>query len=251
MTGESPASYLRRLARANHLRPGYLRRYLSSPCDQAAIRLDWLAILAGRSLPTLERALADPANGHETGPGRRHVRRAGKPRLFTAIRRDARDNGLSIRALADRHGVHRRTVRQALASPWPPPRKTPQRRSRLAPFKDTIDAMLLSGPGTAGQAPPTAKQIYDRLVDEHQMTGVSYSTVRSYVAGRLPTRQFAARHPPSPRDDVRQAITYLRELFAAMQPEAAASAQPHLDALELVIKQASGAAGADSHGIFQ
>jgi hypothetical protein len=26
MTGESPASYLRRLARANHLRPGYPRR---------------------------------------------------------------------------------------------------------------------------------------------------------------------------------------------------------------------------------
>jgi hypothetical protein len=36
-----------------------------------------------------------------------------------------------------------------------------------------------------------------------------------------------------------------------MQPEAAASAQPHVDALELVIKQAPGAAGADSHGIFQ
>src|ERR1019366_8031764 len=47
VTGESPASYLRRLARANHLRPGYLRRYLRSPGEEAAIRLDWLAVLAG------------------------------------------------------------------------------------------------------------------------------------------------------------------------------------------------------------
>jgi hypothetical protein len=34
--------------------------------------------------------------------------------LFALIRRDARVEGLSVRALADRHGVHRRTVRHAL-----------------------------------------------------------------------------------------------------------------------------------------
>jgi GNAT superfamily N-acetyltransferase len=182
MAGESPASYLRRLARANHLRPGCLRRYLRQPGGGGAIRLDWLAILAGRSQTALERALAGPVNGHAAGPGRRHMRQADKPRLFAAIRRDARDNGLSIRALADRHGVHRRTVRQALASPWPAPRKRPQRRSRLDPFKDVIDAMLLSGPDPAGPTPATVKQIFDRLVAEHEMTGVSYSTVRDYVA---------------------------------------------------------------------
>jgi transposase-like protein len=32
---------------------------------------------------------------------------------FEGIRRDVRDQGISIRALAKRHGVHRRTVRQA------------------------------------------------------------------------------------------------------------------------------------------
>ena len=36
-----------------------------------------------------------------------------KVELFEAIRRDERLELLSIRALADRHGVHRRTVRQA------------------------------------------------------------------------------------------------------------------------------------------
>lgn len=38
------------------------------------------------------------------------------------------------------------------------------------------------------------------------------------------------------------------ELFEAMQPGAAVRAQPHLDALGLVVKQALGATGADSHG---
>ena len=37
-----------------------------------------------------------------------------KVEQFAAIRRDHRVEGLSIRALSDRHGVHRRTVRQAL-----------------------------------------------------------------------------------------------------------------------------------------
>jgi lambda repressor-like predicted transcriptional regulator len=45
--------------------------------------------------------------------------------LFEQIRRDREFEGLSIHALARRHGVHRRTVRQALESPLPPPRKRP------------------------------------------------------------------------------------------------------------------------------
>ncbi|MBB6379678.1 hypothetical protein BKA01_006953 [Pseudonocardia eucalypti] len=43
--------------------------------------------------------------------------------VYEAIRRDHRRDELSIRELAARHGVHRRTVRQALDSPTPPPRK--------------------------------------------------------------------------------------------------------------------------------
>jgi hypothetical protein len=43
--------------------------------------------------------------------------------LFEAIRRDHRRDGLSIRELSQKHRVHRRTVRAALASAVPPPRK--------------------------------------------------------------------------------------------------------------------------------
>jgi predicted DNA-binding protein (UPF0251 family) len=39
-----------------------------------------------------------------------------KVELFAAIRRDARIEGLSQRALAERYGVHRRMVAEALTS---------------------------------------------------------------------------------------------------------------------------------------
>ena len=42
--------------------------------------------------------------------------------LCERIRRDHREEGLSIRTLARRHHVHRRTVRQALASALSPHR---------------------------------------------------------------------------------------------------------------------------------
>ena len=63
--------------------------------------------------------------------------------FFAVIRRDARVEDLSIRELAERHHVHQRTVRQTLASAFPPLRKTPVRVSRkLEPFRKTIDGWL-------------------------------------------------------------------------------------------------------------
>jgi hypothetical protein len=63
--------------------------------------------------------------------------------LVAAIRRDARVEGCSIRELADKYHVHRRTVRQALASAIPPPRRTPARTSpRLKPVRGFINDML-------------------------------------------------------------------------------------------------------------
>ncbi len=106
--------------------------------------------------------------------------------LYEAIRRDARREDLGIRELATRHGVHRRTVRQALASPTPPPRK---RRSFPAPrldgAKPLIDGMLREDLDAPRKQRHTARRVLARLVDEHQLE-VSYSSVRDYVAKRRP-----------------------------------------------------------------
>jgi transposase len=107
--------------------------------------------------------------------------------LFEAIRRDHRRDGLSIRALADRHGVHRRTVRLALEHAVPPERKT---RVRAAPKLDLakalIDAMLTADLAAPRKQRHTARRVLARLVDEHDMIDVTYSAVRDYVAKRRP-----------------------------------------------------------------
>jgi transposase len=105
--------------------------------------------------------------------------------LFAAIRRDARVEELSIRELARRHGVHRRTVRQALSAAQPPPRKSPTRSSpRLDPFKAAIDGMLRADLQAPRKQRHTATRILARLIEEHAAAGLSYSTVRDYVRVR-------------------------------------------------------------------
>ena len=61
--------------------------------------------------------------------------------LFEQIRRDRRIEELSIRELAERHKVHRRTVRQALASALPPARKEypPRPRPAIEPYVEIVD----------------------------------------------------------------------------------------------------------------
>ena len=106
---------------------------------------------------------------------------------FEAIRRDHRREERSIRQLAARHQVHRRTVRQALESGQPPARQTPQ---RAAPKMDAagplIDAMLREDLDAPRKQRHTARRVLARLVDEHNVSDVSYSTVRDYVARRRP-----------------------------------------------------------------
>jgi len=107
--------------------------------------------------------------------------------LFEAIRRDHRREELSIRQLAERHRVHRRTVRQALASAVPPPRKTRVFGAPvLDPVQPLIDAMLRQDLDAPKKQRHTARRVLARLVDEHQVTAISYSTVRDYVARRRP-----------------------------------------------------------------
>jgi len=105
--------------------------------------------------------------------------------LFEAIRRDRQREELSIRALAHRHGVHRRTVRAALTSPLPPPRKRREQPApKLDPVKPLIDAMLREDLTAPRKQRHTARRVLARLVDEHGVNTITYSTVRDYVRVR-------------------------------------------------------------------
>ena len=116
--------------------------------------------------------------------------------LFEAIRRDHRREELPIRQLAERHRVHRRTVRQALASAVPPPRKARVFPApALDPVKPLIDAMLRQDLDAPKKQRHTARRILARLVDEHGVTAISYSTVRDYVARRRPEILAGAGRP--------------------------------------------------------
>jgi transposase len=105
--------------------------------------------------------------------------------LFEQIRRDREFAGLSIRALARRHGVHRRAVRQALESPIPPPKRKPSHRPApaLASYRALIDGWLADDLKAPPKQRHTARRIHRRLLDEHGAE-VAESTVRDYVRRR-------------------------------------------------------------------
>lgn len=104
---------------------------------------------------------------------------------FEQIRRDRDREGLSIRGLARRHGVHRRAVREALLSPVPPAKRSPVGRPapKLGPFRAVIDGWLEADRDAPRKQRHTAKRIHQRLVDEHG-ADVAEATVRQYVRGR-------------------------------------------------------------------
>jgi transposase len=107
--------------------------------------------------------------------------------LFEQIRKGHRIEGASIRELAEKHQVHRRTVRQALASAVPPPRKSYPRRPRPAidGYAAVIDGWLLADKEVPRKQRHTARRIWQRLVAEHGAS-VSEVTVSRYVARRRP-----------------------------------------------------------------
>jgi transposase len=106
--------------------------------------------------------------------------------LFAAIRFDWQRNQMSIRSLARKYDVHRRTVRQAITSPLPPERKVPV---RAAPVREAvtgwIDEMLREDLAAPRKQRHTARRVFERLCDEHGVA-VSYSYVAKYVRRRRP-----------------------------------------------------------------
>lgn len=93
-----------------------------------------------------------------------------------------------------RHGVHRRAVKQALASAVPPLKRSPSSRPapRLGAYRELIDAWLVADLEAPRKQRHTAKRIWRRLVDEHGVQ-VAETTVRDHVRKRRGELGHAAR----------------------------------------------------------
>lgn len=151
---------------------------MSAPPGVVIIPPGWVRCVVTNVGPTLVQIVPVVVDG-EVGQVRSRVE------LFEQIRRDRRVEDLSIRELAERHGVHRRTVRAALDSALPPPRKTYPARARPAidSWAGVIDAWLVADQGAPRKQRHTARRVWQRLVAEHGAV-LAEVTVSRYVARR-------------------------------------------------------------------
>lgn len=105
-----------------------------------------------------------------------------KVRLYELIRRARKVEGLGIRALAKKFKIHRRTVRAALESSTPRPRKRTERPAPImGPYRTIIAGWLLADAKAPRKQRHTGNRIWERLMAEHGCKAAA-SSVRREVA---------------------------------------------------------------------
>ncbi|OIK06139.1 hypothetical protein [Streptomyces monashensis] len=175
--GETTENYIRRLARANHLKPSALHTLACGPPNWTGKpRLDRLAALSGRPAEHLEQALTDGSvpRRRTTVTGRDERLSKDTYLLYRQLRQDA-ESGWSTRRLAERHQVSRWVVRHALTVSLPPARQrtNPYRKTPvIASVRHLVNPMISQN--------MSAKRIWTALMDDHGVS-ISFSTLNAYI----------------------------------------------------------------------
>jgi transposase len=120
--------------------------------------------------------------------------------LFEQIRREHEHGGGTIRGIARKLGIHRRMVREALASAVPRDRKSTVRaRRNLAPAIPFIEAILEADQKAPRKQRHTAQRIWCRIREELPEVGVCRSTIRRYVRKRKMELRLIGQEPFVPQ----------------------------------------------------
>jgi len=105
--------------------------------------------------------------------------------LYEAIRREYEFGIGTIQGVARKFGVHRRLVREALASAIPREKPTSERpHPQLGPLVAFIDGILEADRKAPRKQRHTAHRIFVRIQTEHGESTIAESTVRRYVRER-------------------------------------------------------------------
>lgn len=136
--------------------------------------------------------------------------------LYENIRRSVNFEGLSIRGAAFQFKVHRREVRNALASAIPPERKVvPKRRPKLGQYEATVRKWLVEDADLPRKQRHTAARIWGRLIDEcgadvsPSAVRVMVKELRAEIAPVVPIAMVPQIHAPGESADVDYGDVYV------------------------------------------